>query len=435
MNRLWLAASLLLSVAPAMAATDPLQPPEVSRYLRWGPVRVRPSVQLSNIGYDTNVFYNTGDEPLVGDWTATISPRADGLVLFGHRAFLTFREQIDGVVFAKYSEISYLDNRTSARLTVPFARIGVFSDLTLNNIHERATSELDARPERKEHRLALGIIVPMGWRTHFELSQTGANWAYEDDQTQCATGGGCVPIDFLLDRNETGRDFKASYLMGGRTKLTLDAATRDIEFDQQTVRDSHEYRVLPGIELGQGGGLQGRLRVGQAHVDSVDERLADFRGLVGNLESVWSPAGRTRFMLNGRRDVNFAAWSGNQFHVNWQAELRAVHWMTRSFGLEGAAITGRLRFSGDQVFCTAGPAGITCRVPDSPIEAARRVDSVDQYEAGVRFRLAQNSLGRRIEYSLVARRFRRDSAPDPLDPSQSLDQSRSSIGFGAVLGY
>ncbi len=405
-----LLASLILAVAelPAPAAApDPLQPPDLSRYLRWGPLRVRPSVQFSNLGYDTNVFYRSGNQPAVGDWTATVSPRADGLILFGHGAFLTFREQLDGVVFAKFSEISYLDQKGTARFTVPFSHVGVFTDATLNHVHERATSELDARPLRKEHRLAVGVIVPVGWRTHFELSQTGSNWRYEDDLSGCPTGGICVPIDFLLDRKETGRDLKASYLARGRTTLTLDASTRDIEFEQQTVRDSHEFRVLPGIELGQGGGLQGKLRAGQAHVDSLDPRLSDFRGLVGNVEAAFSPAGRTRFILTGRRDVSFAAWSGNQFYVNWQAELRAVHWMTRAIGLEGAALNARLRFSDDN-----------------------RVDSVTQYEAGIRFRLAENTLGRRIEYSLVGRRYQRDSAP-----GTSLDQSRNSIGFGAVLGY
>jgi len=409
MRRRLVAAALVsfATLRPAAAAPDPLQPPDLSRYLRWGPVRMRPSVQFSNLGYDTNVFYRAGNEPLVGDWTATVSPRADGLVLFGHRAFLTFREQLDGVLFAKYSEISYLDQRGNARFTVPFSHIGAFADVTLNNIHERATSELDARPERKEHRLSLGVIVPLGWRTRFELSQTGAQWAYQDDLSQCPTGGNCVPIDFLLDRKEIGRDLKASYLLRGRTTLTLDASTRDIEFDEQSARDSREYRILPGIELAQGGGLQGKLRVGQAHVDSINARLADFRGMVGNMEAAWLPAGRTRFIFKGTRDVSFAAWSGNQFYINWQGELRAVHWMTRAFGLEGAALTARLRFS------------------DAP-----RVDSVNQYEAGIRFRLGENSLGRRVEYSLLARRFRRDSAPD-----DSLDQSRSSIGFGAVFGY
>jgi hypothetical protein len=370
-------------------------------------VRVRPSVQFSNIGYDTNVFYRTGNEPQVGDWTATVSPRADGLVLFGHRAFLTFREQIDGVLYARYSEISYLDQRGTARFTVPFSHIGLFTEATINQVHERSTSELDARPQRNENRLALGVIVPLGWRTHLELSQTGSNWTYKDDLSQCPTGGSCVPIDVLLDRKETGRDFKASYLLRGRTTMTLDASTRDIEFEQQTIRDSHEFRVLPGIELGQGGGLQGKLRAGQAHVDSLDPRLSDFRGLVGNVEAAWNPAGRTRFILTGRRDVSFAAWSGNQFYLNWQAELRAVHWMTRAIGLEGAALNARLRFSDDD-----------------------RVDTVTQYEAGIRFRLMENTLGRRLEYTLVARRYERDSAP-----GTSLDQSRNSIGFGAVLGY
>jgi len=410
MRALARAAAVLLLFAAShagAAAPDPLQPPDLSRYLRWGPVRIRPSVQFSNFGYDTNVFYRAGDEPLVGDWTATISPRADGLVLFGHRAFLTFREQLDGVLFAKYSEISYLDQRGSGRFTVPFSHVGLFTEVTINHIHERATSELDARPQRNENRLALGVIVPLGWRTRIELSQTGSNWRYDDDLSQCPTGGNCLPIDFLLDRTETGRDLKATYLLRGRTSLTLDASTRDIAFEQQTVRDSHDRRILPGIELGPGGGLQGKLRLGEARIDSLDSRLPDFAGMVGNAQAVWSPAGRTRFTLNALRDVSFAAWSGNQFYVNWQGELRAVHWMTRSFGLEGGALTGRLRFSD-----------------------ADRVDSVMQYEAGIRFRLAENSLGRRIEYSLLARRFRRDSAPD-----DSLDQSRGSIGFGAILGY
>jgi hypothetical protein len=93
--------------------------------------------------------------------------------------------------------------------------------------------------------------------------------------------------------------------------------------------------------------------------------------------------------------------------VNWQGELRAVHWMTRCLRPGRAA-------------------------PDAQaaLSDTHRVDSVTQYEAGIRFRLAENALGRRIEYSLLARRFRRDSAPD-----DSLGPVPGSIGFGAILGY
>lgn len=410
MKRVLLSLALTAAVAsaPALrAAPDPLQPPDISRYLRWGPLRVRPSVQLSNFGYDDNVFYRTGDEPRVGDWTATISPRTDGLVLFGHRAFLTFREQVDGVVYARNSGISYLDQRGTTRLTVPFARLGVFVEGTVNRIHERSTSELDARPQRNETRGGVGLILPLGWRTRIELSQTRNAWTYQDDLFGCGQGATCTPIGTLLDRVETGTDLKAAYLLRGRTSLTLDASARDVAFDVQSARDSRDRRVLPGIELGPGGTLQGKLRLGHAQLDSLHAGLPDFSGVIGNVEATWSPARRDRLTLTARRDVNFAVWSGNQFHVNWQAEARGVHWMTRAIGLELAALHGRLRFSD-----------------------LNRLDSVDQYEGGIRFRLAENALGRRVEYTFHVRRFQRDSAPD-----DGLDQSRTSLGFGAVLGY
>ena len=68
---LWL---LLLVAAAAPAALaqsiSPLDPPDTSRYLKWGPFRVRPGLTIPNLGYDSNVFYrpDTSTEPQVGDY-------------------------------------------------------------------------------------------------------------------------------------------------------------------------------------------------------------------------------------------------------------------------------------------------------------------------------------------------------------------------------
>ena len=72
----------------ALGAESKLQPPELDQYLRWGALRVRPGVELTNVGYDDNILYN--DDNKVSDFTATISPKAEILVLFGDR-FLPFR--------------------------------------------------------------------------------------------------------------------------------------------------------------------------------------------------------------------------------------------------------------------------------------------------------------------------------------------------------
>ena len=100
------------------AGADPLSPPDLSHYLRWGPFRVRPNVTLSNLGYDSNIFETADEAERQGSWTATVSPRLEGLVLFGHRAFLTFDERLDYTAYVSAGELNYLNHRGNARVKV-----------------------------------------------------------------------------------------------------------------------------------------------------------------------------------------------------------------------------------------------------------------------------------------------------------------------------
>src|SRR5262245_40414453 len=103
-----LLAALALSGSPLPAAeTDPLAPPDLSQYVRWGPLRARPTLNFSNFGYDDNIFYRTGNEPKQGDYTARISPALKGLLLLGDRAFLTFDERLDFTAYFQFTEESY----------------------------------------------------------------------------------------------------------------------------------------------------------------------------------------------------------------------------------------------------------------------------------------------------------------------------------------
>ena len=58
-----------------------------------------------------------------------------------------------------------------------------------------------------------------------------------------------------------------------------------------------------------------------------------------------------------------------------------------------------------------------------------RVDRGGRLEAGVRLRMMENSLGRRVEYVLKVTHWRLEST------QEYRDQSRTVLGFGAVVGY
>lgn len=397
---------LALSMA-APAASGPLEPPDLSRYLRWGPFRVRPGFVVTNLGYEDNVFYRTdsGEAPVVGDYTVTFSPRLDGLVLFGDRAFVTFTERVEYTAYRDNSSLNFLNQFGDARLTLPFGRTGLYVDGTYNRTKDRQVDFQDVRNERTEAGWGAGAILEAGWRTDVEIGVFRTDWSNRDPDSNPALG---FSIADRLDRVERGERFKARYLALGRTRLTLDASRTTIRFDNPAVgRDAEDTRVLPGIDFGRGGPLTGTLRLGRARLDARDPARRDFSGVVGDAKITYRRGGDTTIQVGGRRDVRFSVYEGNQWYLDSGYDARAVRYLTRWFGVEAGGGKRRLTFS----------------------ETAARVDRILTYDVGVRLRLSESTLGRRVEYSLKFGRLRRDSTLD------QIDYSRNTFGFGATVGY
>lgn len=163
----------LLLASPALfaQAISPLDPPDTARYLKWGPLWARPGFAITDLGYDSNVYAVTDDSPIpkVGDYFVAVSPRLKGLVLFGHRAFLTFDAGLPVYAYAKESDLDYFNVFSNARLTVPFRRFGVYGDIGFDRTRDRPYDARSIRPLRKNYPLGAGVIVKFGWRSDAEF--------------------------------------------------------------------------------------------------------------------------------------------------------------------------------------------------------------------------------------------------------------------------
>ncbi len=416
-----MAGVLLASAAPA-GASDPLEPPDLSRYVRWGFLRVRPTIHLTNLGYDDNIFYRTGNQAKEGDYTATVSPKVEGVVLFGSRAFFTFDEQLDYVAFLRHGGESYFNQRGSGRVTFPFRSMGVFVEGAYNRFKDRPTSELDVRPARRELRGGGGLIFRLGSRTDLEIGRTHSRWNYRDpDYSACLRPNppGCdlvVTIGQLLDRVERGERLKARYRFAGESRLLLETALLDVRFDDPEVgrspdigRDSEQRRWLAGLEVGTKSRLSGAVKAGRARFDVNTPGRPDFSGWVGEGQLAYRMGTGTTVRAGGKRDLGYAVWEANQYYQHTTWEARVIHYFNRLLGAEAGGSAGRLTFPG---------AATTARK-----------DRIGLTDLGVRFRFRERPDGRRIEYRFTVTRFRRDST------RPELDQSRTLLGFGAIFGY
>jgi len=407
------ACALAAAAAPALAQEiSPLEPPDTSRYLRWGPIRIRPGLSIPNFGYDNNVFYrpDNSTEPQVGDYYIAIAPRASGVVLFGHRAFLTFDERLEFYVYAQQHEVDYFNQLGRMRLTVPFRRFGLYGDLGYDRIQDRPIDAQDSRPIRKELPTGGGLIAKVGWRTDGELGFTHSRFTGEDPDDPCQPGGGCFTIGQRIDRVESGIRLKARYLAFGRARILLDASRRTIEFDDPAVqRDGKERRILPGLDFGLGGRVFGTLHVGWANFDLKRAGAADFRGTVADVALGYRFGGSGSYItLIGARDVRYSVLESTDLYTYTGAETTFVKYFNRFLGMELGGGRGTLDFLGD---------------------AAARRDDLLTGTAGIRFRISENDLGRRVEYAFRYVFTRRDSTDD------SLDQTRGTVGFGVSFGY
>lgn len=389
-------------------ATDLLSPPDVGRFLRWGPVRARPGFAIPALGYDDNVYSRSEASVTEGAYLIRLSPRIEGLVLFGDRAFLTFKERLDYTAYFGRSDLNYFENLGSARLTVPFGSIGAYADFALNRLKDPPASEIDSRPERREQRLGAGILWRIGWRTEANLGVVRSDWTNYDPDGQLYDG---FTVGDLLDREERGWDAKLRYRLSGITRLTLDVSRRDIVFDNPDVqRDTTQGTVMPGLDIGSGGPLSGTLRIGSSRLDAKAEGVPDFSGPVVDAALLWRVSQATSARLEAGRRVGFAIYQTNRYFASDFQEVRGLHYLTRIVGLEVGVGRERLEFPGSS-------------------DLTPRVDQVRRRSAGIRLRLPESVLGRSAEYTLGIYRRRRDSTDD------TLDLSRTVFAFGASLGF
>jgi hypothetical protein len=403
-----LTALLATAISPSVFAQSisPLDPPDTSRYLKWGPFRVRPNLTIPNLGYDSNVFYRPDNStlPQVGDYFIALAPGVQGVVLFGHRAFLTFDERLEFYAYASESDLNYFNQAGRTRLTVPFRRFGVYGDFGYYRTRDRPIEAQDARPIRKDIPTGAGFILKLGWRTDAELGFTRTQFSAEDENDPT--------IGPRNDRVEKGTRFSARYLVVGRTRLLFDSSDRSIRFDDPTtrlVRDGDERRVLLGVDFGLGGRIAGTVRVGYSNFDLSLPAAKDFQGVIADAALAYNFGDSgSRLTFVGARDARYTIYAASNLYVYTGGELTLIKYFNRFLGMELGAGRAQYEFIGD-------PTG--------------RIDDQTSGTVGIRFRISENQLGRRVEYALRYARWVINSTQD------SLDQNRGTFGFGVSFGY
>jgi hypothetical protein len=290
---------LSLTMLPVCAGAQQILDEDAAQArMRIGPFAVAPSIALTKLGVDTNVF-NNYDDPK-SDLTFTLSPQADTWLRAG-RSRLFVSARTDLVYFQQYTSERSIDGDVDARFEVHGARLTPWIAGSYVSGRQRIGYDADLRFRRVVNDASAGLDARVGGRLRVGVSAQRTIYRHDLD----AFFGGYSLRD-LLNRTTDLFAVQTRYALTPLTTFVVSAQTSRDRFEIDTSRNADSLRVESGFELSPFALISGRGRVGYRTFTGVGGALARYSGVVASVAAGSTVAGRTRIDVGVDRDVNYS---------------------------------------------------------------------------------------------------------------------------------
>jgi hypothetical protein len=269
----------LLSSLPSGAQTSEEAP--VGVRLRLGPVQLRPTLLLQDVGIDSNVFNSltTGARPQKEwDFTFALTPAIDGTA-GSQRARLLFRSATDFVYFARHQSERGTNQDLTATGLYAMGRVTFSANGSYWNTRRRPNEEIDERARRAETSGDVNARVALFGRIAAIAGTRMARTRYDAQAT----------FDNTLLADTLNRQIRvhyggARYALTPLTTLTATAELGHERFPRSPLRDSDSVGGYGGIEFNPRAILSGAARVGYQRFRPLGSVLPPFTGIVGSVD-------------------------------------------------------------------------------------------------------------------------------------------------------
>lgn len=323
---------LLLSFACICAASfeahaqqrneDPVE----SARIQVGPIGVTPTIAVTNVGIDSNVFRQ--EQNPKSDVTMTLSP-ASTVWLRAGRTRLTLEGRGDLVYFKQYASERSLDGTIGGRYEVRANRFTPWIAGRLASGRQRVGYEIDVRSLRVDRQAGAGVDVRLRPNTDVSVSVQRVDHTYDADATFLGTS-----LHEVLNRRTESASVGLSQRLTPLTTFVAEAQQIRDRFIFSPARDGDSARLLAGFDLEPFALISGSIRAGYQRFDATGA-VPDFTGLVAWFDAAYTLVGRTRFEVVGQREINYSFEISSPYYVLTGAQLTVTPRLSSHWDLQG----------------------------------------------------------------------------------------------------
>lgn len=362
---LLLVLALVATTSSVRAQVVPDEPDLDDFRVTVGPFRVRPSVSLTNLGVDTNVFNEADIDQPKSDFTIGVTPRADFWLPAG-RTWLRGSVREDLVWYEKYANESAANGFYSAGWLAPFNRFSTYIAGDFVEARERPGFEIDARVDRRERAVSAAAELRVLSRTFPGISFQRRTIEFDEAQGFLGT-----PLTDL-NRTNTVAGFTLEHELTPLTTLLFDVSSETDRFELVPDRDTDSTRVRGGFQFDPFALIAGSAHLGYRDFRPAAPDVPGYAGVIADVDVSYVARESTRLGLQVSRDIAYSFDAAFPYYVQTGVAASIAQ---RIYGdVDARAQVASYRLSYRQ------REGAVLQAPD-------RADRVTRYGAGIGYRL------------------------------------------------
>jgi hypothetical protein len=320
--------------------------------LHLGPVRLVPAFRLTDVGYDSNVYFADETSQPVGDFTATLSPELSAYWLASGSLILWGMENPEFLGYANEMALRSFSNSVAGGLRWLVLRRFCLSAEYHDLSHvRRYLSDLDHRIRDTSTGGTASLFFETPRGTAIGVSGGVEDYRYED----VASG---TPDDIYgrsLDRRETSAGFEVYYRVFSRSYVLSSLVWRryDFRFPETAWRNGASIEAWGGFRFPLVGLARGAVRFGWKSFQPDDPARKTFSGLVAATD-VSFRLGRFAFRLGLDRDNSFSYIESAYYYIENRARAGVSFYLFRSLRLDLGADHGTMFYPEPQEILVDG---------------------------------------------------------------------------------
>ena len=283
--------------SPAYAQVTALPDPDAEATTRFGPLSMKSTIALSNLGSDSNVFNEADGDRQPSDFTVTFTPTTDLWLRLG-RTWVSGTIGLDWIYYKRYATERAANSTYRVGVSRAVRRLALKGNFTRLSTRARPGFEIDARSQRQERLFDGEVTIRMFSRTH-----VGAKgWRREVEFDQAAVFRE-ANLGEELNRRNSGAAFILRIDLTPLTSVALEMGRERDRYVSTPLRDADSTHVAGTVTFQPLALISGDASFGYRRFLPLSNEVPPYRGGTAAVNLTYAIFGTTRLGVGATRNI------------------------------------------------------------------------------------------------------------------------------------